>query len=198
MRLLLLLAVPLTLAACADDAPAADTSEADARPEAVAAADRGAQAILDGLNGSGVSGTVAFRETDGALTMRIALAGLTPGAHGFHVHEGDSCGPGEDGTPGGAAGGHFNPLVSEHGAPADAPSDRHAGDLGNITANEEGIVAGTVVDSVLTLSGPTSAIGRAVIVHADADDLTSQPSGAAGPRVACGIVEEAGPEADLL
>lgn len=200
MRRSLVLLAALALAACAEDAavtPRESTFESDLGPEAVAETDRAVRAVLDELDGSGVSGTVTIREADDALRIRVALAGLAPGDHGFHVHEGDSCGPDAEGTPGGAAGGHFNPLVSEHGAPTAAPTDRHAGDLGNVTANEEGLVAGTVVDSVLTLSGPTSVIGRTLVVHAGADDLTSQPSGDAGARVACGVVVEGAPEADV-
>ena len=193
MRLALVLFSALTLTACAEDAadaPATSTFEPNAGPEATTSDETVARAIIDELDGSGVTGTVTFREVEDATTVRISLAGLTPGEHGFHVHEGDGCGPDSTGTPGGAAGGHFNPLVSEHGAPTAAPSDRHAGDLGNVTANAEGIVAGTVVDSVLTLAGPTSVIGHAVVVHAGADDLTSQPSGDAGSRVGCGVVVE--------
>lgn len=193
MRAAGLLALALTLVACADEAPetpSASTFEADAGPEAAPPTANVAHAVLEELDGSGVSGTATFREADGATAIRIALSGLTPGEHGFHVHEGTSCGPDSTGTPGGAAGGHFNPLVSEHGPPTAAPTNRHAGDLGNVLANAEGIAAGTVVDSVLTLSGPTSAIGHAVVVHAGADDLASQPSGDAGARVACGVVME--------
>ncbi len=187
----------LTLAACASDpetdVPATDTFAADAGPESVMDSEGVASAIIAGLDGSGVSGTVTFRGLEDAVRIRIRVEGLTPGEHGFHVHEGTSCGPDSTGTPGGAAGGHFNPLASPHGAPSAAPSDRHAGDLGNIVANAEGVAAGTVVDSVLTLSGPTSVIGHAVVVHSGQDDLTSQPSGDAGARVGCGVVREGAP-----
>ncbi|MEM9997650.1 MAG: superoxide dismutase family protein, partial [Bacteroidota bacterium] len=102
------------------------------------------------------------------------------------------CGPGEDGTPGGAAGGHFNPGGHDHGAPSDDAAERHKGDLGNIEANEEGLAEGTFDDTVLRLDGETSIVGKAFIVHADADDLTSQPTGAAGARVGCGIIAMSG------
>lgn len=193
MRFALALSV-LTLAACASepetDTPATDAFEADAGPESVADGEGVASAVIEGLDGSGVSGTVMVRDIGDAVQVRVRVEGLTPGEHGFHVHEGGSCGPDSTGAPGGAAGGHFNPLASPHGAPSAAPSDRHAGDLGNITANAEGVAAGTVVDSVLALTGPTSVIGHAVVVHAGRDDLASQPSGDARSGVGCGVVRD--------
>lgn len=194
MRIAPLLALALFLGACADE-PSTSSSPDAVVPEAADASASTAHAVFDGLDGSGVTGSASFQETDGALSIRVALAGLAPGEHGFHVHEGSSCGPDSTGTPGGAAGDHFNPLASEHGAPTALPADRHAGDLGNVIASAEGAVASTVVDSVLTLDGPTSVIGHAVVVHAGADDLASQPSGDAGERVACGVVVAGDPEA---
>ncbi|PAP74775.1 hypothetical protein B1759_17685, partial [Rubrivirga sp. SAORIC476] len=94
-------------------------------------------------------------------------------------------------TPAGAAGGHFNPLSSEHGAPSAAPAQRHAGDLGNILAEATGQALGVRIDSVLSFEGPTAILGKAVLVHGGADDLTSQPSGDAGPRVGCAPSAEA-------
>ena len=190
----------LALAAgCAQDpapGPAADsTFTADAGPEALVPGVEVASAVLAELDGSGVSGTVTFREVEGALRARVRLEGLSPGEHGFHVHEGASCAPDSAGTPGGAAGGHLNPLVSPHGAPSAARVSRHAGDLGNVTAGPDGVVAGVVVDSLLALSGPTTVVGHAVVVHAGRDDLESQPGGDAGARVACGVVREGEPPA---
>ncbi|WP_412062549.1 superoxide dismutase family protein [Rubrivirga sp. IMCC45206] len=175
----------LVLAACAD-------SEAPAPPPATPApAPSGperAVADLAEVAGSGVSGTVRFTALDDAVEIRYDLAGLAAGEHGFHVHRTGDCGADSTGTPAGAAGGHFNPLTSEHGAPSAARTDRHAGDLGNIEAGPEGRAVGVRVDSVLAFSGPTSLVGKAVIVHAGRDDLESQPSGAAGDRVACGVI----------
>jgi Cu-Zn family superoxide dismutase len=98
------------------------------------------------------------------------------------VHElGDCTAP--DGT---SAGGHFNPEGMPHGAPADA--QRHVGDLGNLTADDSGMAHYERTDDVIALSGDHSIVGRGIIVHAGADDLTSQPTGAAGARVACGVI----------
>ena len=139
------------------------------------------------------SGTVTFVELDDGLHISYDVRGLDPGEHGFHVHENASCDPADvdgDGTPepAGAAGGHFNPLESPHGAPADPRAGRHAGDLGNVTAGEGRSAVGTTTDGVLSFDGPTGVVGHAMMVHAGRDDLTSQPGGDAGARVACGEI----------
>ena len=194
-----LLALALVVAGCASDpepaAPAEPGFTPDAGPEAAASGVEVASAVLAELDGSGVSGTATFREVEGALRVRVRVEGLSPGDHGFHVHEGTSCAPDSAGTPGGAAGGHLNPLASPHGPPSASKLNRHAGDLGNVTAGPDGVAAGVVVDSLLALSGPTSVLGHAVIVHAGRDDLESQPGGDAGARAACGVVREGEPPA---
>jgi Cu-Zn family superoxide dismutase len=143
---------------------------------------------LQPLGESGVRGTVRFSAVYGGTEVRYALSGLAAGAHGFHVHEGTSCAPGADGTPGGAAGGHFNPHGSAHGAPDATRDRRHVGDFGNVVAGAAGTVSGVLLDGLIGFSGPESIVGRAVVVHADPDDLVSQPAGDAGARVACGII----------
>ena len=140
-----------------------------------------------------VSGTVTFTELDEGVYLSYEITGLAPGQHGFHVHEGDSCAAADtdgDGTPepGGAAGAHFDPMGSPHGAPSSEPDARHAGDLGNITADADGLAVGGREDGVLTFDGETSLIGRAMMVHSGADDLVSQPGGDAGSRVGCGVI----------
>jgi Cu-Zn family superoxide dismutase len=141
-----------------------------------------AVAQLHPLGGSGVSGTVTFAPVAGGVQVSARLSGLTPGAHGFHVHEfGDCSAP--DGT---SAGGHFNPAGEPHGGPTDA--HRHAGDMGNVTAGADGTATLEYVDSHLSFEGATSVLGRGVIVHARADDLKTQPTGNAGGRVACGVI----------
>ena len=84
------------------------------------------------------------------------------------------------------SGGHFNPAGDPHAGPHDAK--RHAGDLGNVEANKDGVADVEYVDPVLSFEGPTSVLGRGVIVHAAADDFKTQPTGNAGGRVACGVV----------
>jgi Cu-Zn family superoxide dismutase len=142
-----------------------------------------AVAMLSPTQTNSVRGTVNFTETHSGVRVVAHITGLTPGQHGFHVHEkGDCSAP--DAT---SAGGHFNPGGAPHGAP-DATA-RHEGDLGNITADASGVAHYDRVDKNLSFDGPNSIVGRAVIVHASADDLKSQPAGNAGPRVACGVIQ---------
>ncbi len=150
-------------------------------------------AALAAQGESGVSGQVTFTQEPGGVRVVATVTGLTPGDHGFHVHSGMSCEaaptPESNGTavPAGAAAGHFAGTDSTHGAPDAAM--RHDGDLGNITADASGAATYDRLDARLSLSGDRSIAGRAVIVHEGTDDLTSQPSGAAGARVACGLVQ---------
>jgi Cu-Zn family superoxide dismutase len=130
-------------------------------------------------------GEVTFTAEAGGVHVVGSFSGLVFGEHGFHVHEkGDCSAP--DGT---SAGGHFNPAGKPHGA-RDAAA-RHAGDLGNLKADPYGLARVDFVDSTLSLSGPDSIIGRAVIVHEKADDFKTQPTGNAGARQACGVIEAA-------
>lgn len=146
-----------------------------------------AVAVLHPTEGNTVSGTVTFTREGGSVKVQAHLSGLKPGNHGFHIHEFGDCSA-KDGT---SAGGHFNPASMPHGAPSD--KQRHAGDLGNIVAGEDGTAHVEVTDSVLKLSGDGSIIGRGVIVHAAADDLKTQPTGNAGGRQACGVIGIAKP-----
>ncbi len=138
--------------------------------------------ILHPTEGNEVSGIVTFTKTDGGIKIVANLEGLTPGKHGFHIHEYGDCSR----LDGKSAGGHFNPDGKKHGAPNS--EERHVGDLGNLLANENGKAYYEIIDSYISFSGPHSIIGRAIIVHAGEDDLTSQPTGAAGARVACGVI----------
>jgi Cu-Zn family superoxide dismutase len=141
-----------------------------------------AVAVLQPTKGSSVTGLVTFTKVEGGVRVVADIAGLTPGEHGFHIHDfGDCSAP--DGM---SAGGHFNPEGHQHGAPDADP--RHIGDLGNITADANGKAHQDRVDKLLAFEGDRSIIGRSVIVHEKADDLKTQPTGNAGGRVACGVV----------
>jgi Cu-Zn family superoxide dismutase len=141
-----------------------------------------AVAVLHPLGSSGVSGSVTFTKAEGGLRIEASVAGLTPGDHGFHVHEFGDCSA-ADGT---SAGAHFNPGAEPHAGPHDAA--RHAGDMGNLKAGADGTASLGYVDKHATLEGANSVLGRGVIVHEKADDMKTQPTGNAGGRIACGVV----------
>ncbi len=119
-------------------------------------------------------------------TSHGEITGLTPGEHGFHVHEFGVWN--EDGK---ASGGHFNPTGASH-AGHDS-SNRHVGDMGNIKADESGKAVVDLDDDQMGFEGPNSILGRGLVVHAKADDLKSQPSGDAGGRLAVAIIGVAKP-----
>ncbi|XP_047973249.1 superoxide dismutase [Cu-Zn], chloroplastic [Salvia hispanica] len=156
------------------------------KPLAVVSAAKKAVAVLKGT--SGVEGVVTLtQDGEGPTTVNVRITGLAPGKHGFHLHEfGD--------TTNGciSTGPHFNPNGLTHGAPEDEV--RHAGDLGNIIANAEGVAEATIVDSQIPLTGPNAVVGRAFVVHELEDDLgkggheLSLSTGNAGGRLACGVV----------
>lgn len=141
-------------------------------------------AVLQPTEGNEVSGTVLFSSTPEGVRVRAAINGLSPSSsHGFHIHEMGDCSAADASS----AGDHFNPTSQPHGAPNSAA--RHVGDLGNLMSDGDGVAQTNVVDRVLSLTGTNAINGRAVVVHADADDLESQPSGNAGARLACGVIE---------
>jgi len=143
---------------------------------------KAAVALLIPTVGNKVFGTVRFTQMEGGVRVVADVSGLKQGVHGFHIHEfGDITS-----ADGMSTGGHLNPSHAKHGAP-DAV-ERHEGDLGNLTADANGHATLDYVDTVITLNGPTSIIGHGVVVHADADDLKSQPVGNAGKRVATGVI----------
>jgi Cu-Zn family superoxide dismutase len=146
-----------------------------------------AVAKLEATKGNTVWGSVSFVETGDAVTVRADVRGLRPGAEfGFHVHEKGDCSS-DDGM---SAGGHFNPGGHPHGHFTKA--ERHAGDMPNLRSDGEGNATLAFETKTLTVSkSPTSVVGRAVIVHANPDDYTSQPAGNAGPRIACGLIRAA-------
>lgn len=142
-----------------------------------------AMASLTPTEGNQVRGLVMFHAMANHLMVHAKLSGLKPNAeHGFHVHDIGSCAS----TDGSSAGGHFNPDGQPHGPQAAA---HHAGDLPALKADANGRV-----DQKFTLMGPTlgdgpkSLVGRSVIVHAQADDYATQPTGNSGARVACGVI----------
>jgi len=136
---------------------------------------------------SKVTGTVKFEQKGSSVLVTGTVSGLTPGKHGFHVHE---FGDNTNGCT--SAGAHFNPHKKEHGAPTDAI--RHVGDLGNIEADASGVAKVNIEDKLLSLNGDLSIIGRSLVVHENIDDLgkggheLSKTTGNAGGRLACGVI----------
>ena len=134
-------------------------------------------------------GLATFSEDENGVHAKLLIEGLTPGEHGWHLHEFGVCDPSGP-EPFSSAGGHWNPTNQEHGAPT-APQ-HHVGDFGNFTATADGKAEAEITTKDFTLGpGPLSvfdADGTALIIHAGRDDLTSQPSGNSGPRFACGVV----------
>jgi Cu-Zn family superoxide dismutase len=141
-----------------------------------------AVAVLVATTGNTARGTVTFEVVEGGLRITAQIEGLPAGNHGFHIHEFGDCSA-ADGT---SAGGHYNPGGAAHAGPDGSP--RHVGDLGNITADTQGMASYDRTDRLVRLDGPDSVLGRAVIVHAGADDFATQPTGNAGARLACGVI----------
>jgi Cu-Zn family superoxide dismutase len=142
-----------------------------------------AAAKLEPASGSQVRGTVDFYQDAGGIRVDALITGLSPGMHGFHLHEKGDC----SAPDAASAGGHFNPTAASHGGP-DSPL-RHLGDFGNLEADPSGNAHYSKVFPDLSFEGPNSIIDKAVIIHGNADDLKSQPAGNSGPRVACGVVQ---------
>jgi Cu-Zn family superoxide dismutase len=141
-----------------------------------------AVAVLQPTQGSVVKGSVSFFRAAGGMRVVARIEGLAPGLHGFHIHEFGDC----SAPDGASAGAHFNPGGAPHAGPHDAT--RHAGDMGNVEADAKGIGVVDYVDSKASFEGESSILGRGVIVHANADDLKTQPTGNAGGRLACGVI----------
>ena len=137
--------------------------------------------ILKPMSKSNVKGTIWFVQTGHKVMIKGEVTGLKEGKHGFHIHEfGDLTD-----AKGMSTGGHFNPTNKKHGKPSD--EERHVGDLGNIVADKDGKAKINMTDTVISLHGKHSIVGRAVVIHEDEDDF-GQPVGHAGNRLAAGVV----------
>jgi len=147
--------------------------------------DNAAVAELKNTAGQSV-GTARFTQAGNVVRIVVEVKGLPPGPHGVHVHAVGKCDPPDFAS----AGGHFNPLNKQHGALN--PQGSHAGDLPNLTVAPDGTGRMETTTEQLTLgSGPTSvwdADGSALVVHANADDFKTDPTGNSGGRIACGVL----------
>ena len=134
--------------------------------------------VTQPVTGKAVEGEIDFDEMkDGSLRISGSVRNLAPGSQvGFHIHEKGVCEG--DAT---SAGGHYNPRGKRHGAPGKG----HAGDLPMLQADARGVATVEYVSRELSLSG---IVGRGLVVHRDADDQKTDPTGNAGPRIACGVI----------
>jgi Cu-Zn family superoxide dismutase len=143
-----------------------------------------ASAALQPTKGNKTIGEATFEQVGDKVRVIVFAQGLKPDQeHGFHIHEAGDCSSGD----GMSAKGHFNPLGKPHGHPSSA--ERHAGDLPSLKAAKNGRAKLDVtMDGISLRPGPTSIIGRGLIIHADPDDFKTQPTGNAGARLACGVI----------
>jgi Cu-Zn family superoxide dismutase len=143
-----------------------------------------AVAELQPTRGSNVSGQVEFVQQGDVMHVSGTVRGLPPNSeHGFHIHEKGDCSSGD----GMSAGGHFNPMAATHGRFGQPGA--HAGDLPSLHADASGVATFSVDDrSAAVGSGPADVVGRGLIVHRDPDDYLTQPTGNAGPRLACAVI----------
>ncbi len=150
-------------------------------------ADTGKAVIKGTAEGSHVSGRATLKDTSQGLMVVVTVANVSPGQHGLHIHEKGDCG-----DQGKAAGGHFNPAKVPHGfLPKDGPTKAHAGDMGNIQVGPKGSGKATILLPGVSLKGTggtASVDGRAIILHEKTDDF-GQPTGNAGGRIGCGVIQ---------
>lgn len=141
---------------------------------------------LEPKSGTDTDGVVTLVQTEAGVQIKGRVTGLEPNSqHGMHVHEIGDC-DAEDAT---SAGGHYAPGANPHGSPYER--NHHLGDLGNITADTDGVATFTLLVDKANIyeDQKNSFLNRALIIHKDRDDLKSQPSGDSGIRIACGVIE---------
>ena len=143
-----------------------------------------AHAMIDALGDSGVTGMAVFTQNGDEITLTIEIQGASPGLHGVHIHANGDCSA-PDGT---SAGGHWNPTGVAHGKWGEG--EFHLGDIGNISVGADGTGSITLTTDLWDIGtgSDVDVVGKGIIVHADADDFVSQPSGAAGARIGCGVI----------
>ena len=136
---------------------------------------------LESKSGSKVTGLVTLTKTGDEVQVVADITGLTPGKHGFHIHDVGDC----SASDAASAGAHFNPTQHKHGGPA--TTERHGGDLGNIVADASG-KAHLDWKGKMNLTGINAILGKSIVVHEKEDDLKTDPSGNSGARQACGVI----------
>ena len=162
------IALVAALGACRSMQPAGPTAVADVQP----------------TKGNTASGTITFTQSGDKVHVAGEVKGLKPDQeHGFHIHDAGDCSSGD----GMSAKGHFNPQAKPHAHPS--TSERHAGDMLALKSDAYGNArVDATLDIITVAPGPTSVVGRGLIVHASPDDYKTQPTGNAGARLACAII----------
>lgn len=140
-------------------------------------------AVISGNTSEGITGEIRFTRLKKGVRVTGEIYGLTPGKHGFHVHDKGAC----DKPDFTSAGPHFNPSGTKHGSMHS--ETRHAGDFGNIIADDYGVAKFTFIDYSISFKGDNNVIGRSVIIHEKEDDLKTDPSGNSGNRIGCGVIQ---------
>lgn len=167
-----------------------NTENTDEEAEQTSAMEEEEKLVSLSDNDGDVVATATLTEGESGVAVELEGTDLPAGTHGFHIHENPSC---EQAGGFESAGGHFNPTDANHGF--DDPEGPHAGDLPNIEVSEDGTVEEEVTADMVTLEkGQENSLyaggGTALMIHSGADDYISQPSGDAGDRIACGVIEE--------
>ena len=141
-------------------------------------------ATIGPASGSNVTGTATFTQNGDQITLTIEIQNASPGLHAVHIHENGDC----SSPDGKSAGGHWNPTDVAHGKWGEG--EFHLGDIGNITVGEDGTGSIELTTNLWEIGtgSDIDVVGRGIVVHADADDFTSQPSGNAGARIGCGAI----------
>ena len=141
-------------------------------------------ATISPKSDSGVTGTAIFTQNGDVITLTIEIQNATPGLHGVHIHEYGDC----SSPDGKSAGGHWNPTDVAHGKWGEG--EFHLGDIGNINVGEDGMGSIELATDLWEIGtgADIDVVGKSIIVHADADDFISQPSGNAGARIGCGVI----------
>ena len=138
---------------------------------------------IEPLGSSRVYGTMTLEQVGQSVAVKGTVHGLTPGKHGFHIHEGRSCKNRR---------GHFHPGNAPHGSPDNPEDKRHLGDLGNLVAGQDGTAEYSGVAKNVSLTGPNAIGGRVLVVHQGEDDYVSQPGGNSGEQIGCGVIKVSG------
>lgn len=174
--LLLLIGISLALTSCERIQDQAGVLSTPAEKQAIA--------TIGPASESSVTGTAVFTQNGTQITLTIEIQNASPGIHAVHIHEKGDC----SSPDGKSAGGHWNPTGVAHGKWGEG--EFHLGDIGNISVGEDGTGSIELTTDLWEIGtgSDVDVVGRGIIVHAGADDFTSQPSGAAGARIGCGAI----------